>query len=221
MMATILRRPAVEHGLTDRELLEAHGDQVRFVFVPYRRYLVVDGEDEVGGSSFKQAIAALYPVAYTLHFALKARGVTVPVGALEGKYWFGSPGPMPATVFTSRARSGPMTWRLMIPVPDAATDDEVASAIAATESKMSRSASHLVRWEGWLEGECAQTLHVGTYDAEWPTISRLNDAIRGAGFRPRGCHHEIYLSGPGTAPQRMRTILRQPIEDADWWEQNS
>lgn len=52
--------------------------------------------------------------------------------------------------------------------------------------------------EGWLEGESAQTLHIGPYGAEYPTISRLRAVIADAGFRPRGCHHEIYLSGANT-----------------------
>lgn len=32
---------------------------------------------------------------------------------------------------------------------------------------------------------------------------------------PRGRHHEIYLSDPRrAAPERLRTILRQPVERA-------
>jgi hypothetical protein len=34
-----------------------------------------------------------------------------------------------------------------------------------------------------------------------------------AGYRPRGHHHEIYLGDPRrSAPQKLRTILRQPVE---------
>ena len=42
---------------------------------------------------------------------------------------------------------------------------------------------------------------------------RLHRAIAEAGFRPRGRHHEIYLGDPRrAAPDKLRTILRQPIE---------
>ena len=220
MNVAALHRSEVEHGLTEHELLQVRTNEVRFVYVPYRRYLTVDGQDEPGGPSFRRAIAALYPVAYALHFALKARGVVAPVGSLEGTYWIGSRGPMPAEAFSRRGTAERMDWRLMIAIPDQATDDEIAGAMIAVEAKSGTAATGLLRWDGWLEGECAQTLHVGDYDAEGPTIARLNDAITGAGFRPRGCHHEIYLSGPSTAPERTRTIIRQPIEEAEWWTDN-
>jgi hypothetical protein len=35
------------------------------------------------------------------------------------------------------------------------------------------------------------------------------------GYRMNGKHHEVYLSDPRkTAPERMKTILRQPIRAA-------
>jgi len=35
------------------------------------------------------------------------------------------------------------------------------------------------------------------------------------GLRPTGTHHEIYLSDARrTAPERLRTILRQPVESS-------
>jgi len=35
------------------------------------------------------------------------------------------------------------------------------------------------------------------------------------GRKPRGKHHEIYLSDPNrTAPERLKTVIRQPIKKA-------
>ena len=66
------------------------------------------------------------------------------------------------------------------------------------------------------EGRCVQTLHVGPYDAEAEVLAELHDRfIPTAGLRMTGKHHEIYLSDPRrTAPARLRTILRQPVEQA-------
>ena len=45
---------------------------------------------------------------------------------------------------------------------------------------------------------------------------RLHAAIDGAGLMPRGAHHEIYLGDPTrSAPERLRTMLRHPVEPAD------
>jgi hypothetical protein len=58
-------------------------------------------------------------------------------------------------------------------------------------------------------------LHIGPYAAESPSIARLHQGIADAGCRPHGRHHEIYLSDPRRcAPERLRTLLRQPIESA-------
>ena len=200
-------------------LLRADAERVRFVYVPYRRYLAVEGLGGPADPSFQEAIATLYPVGYTLHFLLKDRGTTVPVGALEGTYWISQPGPIPLERFASlEAGPGSMSWRVMLPVPDAATDDEVQTAIDDVRTRKSGPPPALDRLgcRGWLEGECAQILHVGPYDREYPTMERLHAAIAAVGLRPRGCHHEIYLSGPGTAPERTRTIIRLPVEEIGW-----
>ena len=43
-----------------------------------------------------------------------------------------------------------------------------------------------------------------------------DEAIAGRGLRMRGHHHEIYLGDPRrTAPERLRTILRQPVTEAE------
>jgi hypothetical protein len=58
-------------------------------------------------------------------------------------------------------------------------------------------------------------LHVGPYAEERPTIERLHAAIAAAGLRPRGRHHELYLGDPRrSAPERLRTLIRQPVEPA-------
>ncbi|GMA32988.1 hypothetical protein GCM10025875_29800 [Litorihabitans aurantiacus] len=59
-----------------------------------------------------------------------------------------------------------------------------------------------------------QTLHVGPYDDEGPVLARLHDeVIPERSLRMTGHHHEIYLGDPRrAAPERLRTILRQPVE---------
>ena len=58
----------------------------------------------------------------------------------------------------------------------------------------------------------AQVMHIGPYSAEGPTILGLHEFIRGSGRELRGKHHEIYLSDPRrAAPEKLRTIIRQPV----------
>lgn len=60
-------------------------------------------------------------------------------------------------------------------------------------------------------------LHVGSYDDETPVLAELHgDYLEAHGLRPSGQHHEIYLSDPRrTAAEKLRTVLRQPVEPRD------
>jgi hypothetical protein len=89
--------------------------------------------------------------------------------------------------------------------------DEVLRTVTASRSLR---AGALARVEHFAEGRAAQVLHVGAYADEAATIARLHGFISDHGGRLVGRHHEIYLSDPRrTAPDRLRTIIRQPFDD--------
>lgn len=72
-----------------------------------------------------------------------------------------------------------------------------------------------VRFERFAEGTAAQVLHVGPFAEEGPVIQRLHAFIAEQGYRLRGRHHEVYLSDfRRTPPEKLRTILRQPVAPA-------
>ena len=101
----------------------------------------------------------------------------------------------------------------MVVVPEEAADDEIEEHLAAARKKVDRVVAPTLRVERFAEGDVAQVLHVGPYSEERPSVERLDAGIVAAGFRPRGRHHEVYLGDPRrVAPQRMRTVLRHPIE---------
>lgn len=214
----VLTAPSVvefERAPDYRHEINASVDRVRLLEIPLRRYLMIDGTDEPGATGFSEAIGTLYPVAYTLHFALKRRGIQAPVGALEGLYWIGHPGPItPAQFSGTPDKRIAWSWRLMLPVADEATDADIASAIDEVFAKKRPPLIDQLRSDTWEEGRVAQTLHIGPYDAQAPTVERLHRAIAAAGLRPRGWHHEIYIGDPNrTAPDRLKTVIRQPVEE--------
>ena len=70
-----------------------------------------------------------------------------------------------------------------------------------------------LRLESFREGRSAQVLHVGPFSEEGPAIERLHRFIEENGYRRRDKHREIYLSDlRRAAPERLKTIIRQPIE---------
>jgi hypothetical protein len=211
-MATLSATPVkFEAAAAERDEVKASATRVRFLTVPERRYLAIEGDAPPGGDAFQAAIGALYGTAYPLHFALRERGVRVPIGHLHGVFWFERPDPIPLSLYAEGASApSPMQWRLLITLPDEASASEIAAAVERMLAKGGADAPvpSVITWD---EGQVAQLLHVGPYDAEYPTIERLTTAIRDAGLEPAGCHHEIYLSDPRTPPERTRTVIRQPV----------
>ena len=181
------------------------------VDVPTLGYLAVEGSGDPNTSSaYAQAVEALYPVAYALKFAGKAEGRDFVVGPLEALWWAHD-----MSTFLTRDKDA-WSWRAMITVPPWVDDAAVRGAVEATAAKKDLPGLGRVALQPLTEGRCLQILHVGPYDDEGPTLDLLhNRVIPERGLRFNGHHHEIYLSDPRrTAPEKLRTILRQPVAPA-------
>jgi hypothetical protein len=184
---------------------------VRFVEVPERRCLMIDGEGEPGGPGFQEAIGGLFGTAYTLKFALKREGIQTNVGYLEGLWSrLGTAAGVPLT----EPVGDPSAWRwtLFMDLPEAATDADVTAAIETAWAKHPTMAMGRLRIERWREGAVVEAMHIGPYSTEPETIGRMLAAAEAAGLHPTGPHHEIYVGDPNRAdPLKLRTVLRQPV----------
>ncbi len=186
---------------------------VRFLEVAPVRAVLVDGEGQPGADTFGARMPGLYTTAYSLRFTLKRRGVERRVGMLEGLYWTADRA-TDLDVILGPDR-GTWRWTLFIALPDEATDEELAEALAMGRAKVAPEIAANLRIEAFAEGSVAQVLHLGPYADERPTIERLHAAIAAAGLRPRGRHHELYLGDPGrSAPAKLKTLVRQAVEPA-------
>ena len=182
------------------------------VTVPPLRYLMVDGHgDPNAPGDYERALTTIYPVAYALKFLSRDeldRDYVVP--PLEALWWAED-----MAAFTSSRDATRWDWTVMILVPDWIEPDHVATAREAVARKGGAPALDELRLELLDEGLSVQTLHVGPYDQEGPVIEALHDFARRQDLVPSGKHHEIYLGDPRrTAPERLRTILRQPVGPA-------
>ncbi len=198
-----------------KELPDYSATSGRFdvVEVPPRRYLMVDGHGDPNTSPlYADALTAVYPVAYAVKFAARRElGLDHVVMPLEALWWADDP-----AVFTTRRDKALWSWTVMILVPEPVTAEIVETAIDDVRRKKAPARIDEVRLDALDEGTCVQTLHIGPYDAEGEVLAELHDRfLPEHGRRPRGRHHEIYLSDARrAAPATLRTILRQPIEPA-------
>jgi hypothetical protein len=204
-------------------LLKARKGRVDVVDVPELGFVVVTGSGDPNGPEFQEATQALYSVSYGAHFLVKKETGSAPkVLPLEGLWWVDDPAQQQllARVVTGEAAMGDTDrsswrWQAMIQQPDEIGPETVQRAIARAREKKPSAALNRLTYLRWTEGSAAQILHVGPYSAEGPTLRALHDGIDAAGLRPRGRHHEIYLGDPRrSAPEKLRTILRQPVEPA-------
>jgi hypothetical protein len=175
--------------------------------VPPLDFLMVDGEGDPNTSdAYHQALDALYGMSYTLKFMIKKEGTDYGVPPLEGLWWSDD---MSSFLEDRRDR---WKWTSMIMQPPVVTARHLGLAKEELRMKKDPSALPLMRWERYDEGRSAQVMHVGPYSEEGPTIRALHEFIADQGYRPRGKHHEIYLGDPRrAAPEKLRTIIRQPV----------
>lgn len=188
------------------------------VDVPPMNYVAVRGQGDpnpgAGDGDFQRAIGLLYGVAFTIKMSKlgdhRIDGYfDYVVPPLEG-FWR-----QEGIVGLDWTQKEKFRWILAIRLPEFATRDEFAWAVAEASRKkkadFSRAEFLTVR-----EGLCVQCMHVGSYDDEPTTIALMDEFVRARGYRfdfsDARTHHEIYLSDARKVPpERRKTAIRLPV----------
>jgi len=176
------------------------------VTVPPLRYLMIDGHGDPNSAARYQDALRAYAAKFLSKRTLDRDYTVMP---LEALWWADD-----MTAFTSARDKSQWDWTLLNLLPDWLTDAQLEEARAAVAAKGEAPLLDELRVATLDEGLCVQTLHVGPYDGEAPVLAELHESfIPGEGLRMTGRHHEIYLSDARrTEPEKLRTILRQPVE---------
>ncbi|MBV7408388.1 GyrI-like domain-containing protein [Maritimibacter sp. DP1N21-5] len=170
------------------------------VTIPPCRYLSVSGQGAPEDAAYAAAMERLYPVAYGVKFAKKAEGRDFVVPPLSTQWWADDPSAF------GEGRRDEWHWQALIRMPDFVEASDVGKA---AEEKGVTGVSLI----NLIEGECFQTVHIGPYSDEGPTLVRLHEEVMPEAQVTFGQpHHEIYLSDPRrAAPEKLRTVIRQPV----------
>ncbi|MGD2101472.1 MAG: GyrI-like domain-containing protein [Acidimicrobiia bacterium] len=192
---------------TLRHLYAPSSKDFSIVDVPQMQFLRIDGEGAPESEAYTTAIGWLYGVAYPVKFASKLQlDKDYTVMPLEGLWWAED-----FSAFTEGDRDA-WKWTAMIMQPDWITDEILDGAVEKASGKLGEPPASL-RLEPFTERLSVQIMHIGPYSAEAPTIARLHrEFIPENGLTENGHHHELYLGDPRrTAPERLKTVLRQPV----------
>ncbi|MFC5403363.1 GyrI-like domain-containing protein [Cohnella soli] len=178
------------------------------VELPELAYLSIEGEGSPDGEGFASSAEALYKAAYSAKALSKAAGQDYVVPRLEGLWW------------VDGNRNGlevpkeEWRWKLLIRLPDFVSEAMVETALvqAAAKNKDNALIGKVSRTL-LKEGTCVQMLHVGPYATEPETLGAMYAYMKREKLVHNGLHHEIYISDPRrSAPEKMKTILRQPVD---------
>ncbi len=193
---------------TLKYLYEPSAKAFSVVDVPQMSFIMIDGKGNPNNSEeYAESLQALYSAAYTLKFMIKKEmAVDYPVMASEGLWW------MDDMREFSQARKDDWKWTMMIMQPEIVTSQLFAQAVDEAMKKKGVPALSRLRLECYPEGLATQIMYFGPYADEGPTIARLHQSIEESGHVRFGKHHEIYLGDPRrTAPEKLRTVIRQPM----------
>jgi hypothetical protein len=195
-----------------KQLYSAPAKAPVIVDVPPMNFIMIDGAGDPNTSlEFQQTVEALFSTSYTLKFMIKKGPMTIDyrVLPLEGIWWADD-----MASFTARDKES-WKWTLMIMQPEYVTPELFEQAREQGRQKKALPALDQLRFGSLHEGLCAQMLHIGPFSEEGPTIERLHRFIHDNGYGRNGRHREIYLSDlRRAAPEKLRTIIRQPIVKA-------
>ncbi len=172
------------------------------------QYLAIAGQGAPGGHEFVRAVGAIYAAAYGIKMKSKQAGRDYKVAPLEALWW----GTKDEHDFLDEPRDT-WNWKVLIRTPDFITKDQLREATTSATKRGKDAAVSDVRLESITEGKCVQVLHKGPYADEPATIAAMDAFANENNLVRNGYHHEIYLTDPNrTAPEKMRTILRQPVK---------
>ena len=186
------------------------------VTVPPANYIAVRGEGDpnVEGGAYQQAIGVLYAVAYTLRMSYKtghriAGFYEYVVPPLEG-FW-----QQDGVQGIDYGNKAAFRWTSVIRLPEFITREDFAWAVETASKKKKLDCSRA----GFMtvdEGLCVQIMHLGSFDGEPISVALMDAYLLENGyendFSGARLHHEIYLSDPRTVPpEKWKTVIRHPI----------
>jgi hypothetical protein len=186
------------------------------VSVPGMNYIAVRGQGDpnVEGGEYKQAIELLYGIAYTIKMSKKGdRQIEgyfdYVVPPLEGFWW------QEGVEGVDYAHKENFHWISVIRLPDFVTREDFDWAVKEAERKKKTDFSK-VEFLTYDEGLCVQCMHIGSYDDEPATVELMHAFMEEQGYvldiTDQRLHHEIYLSDARkVAPEKLKTVIRHPI----------
>ncbi len=181
--------------------------------IPKMKYVMIDGKGEPQSENFQKAIQSLYTMSYSVKMAPR-KGIEIKdyqeytVFPLEGMWDL-----IDIDKGFNKNLKSNLKWTLMIRQPDFITEDKFNEIKELTKKVKKDIDIDNVYFKELAEGLCAQIMHLGSYDDEPATFSKLEEYVESQGYhRSYKTHKEIYISDfRKTEVDKLKTVLRIKI----------
>lgn len=187
-------------------------DVPSIITVPSMNFMMIEGQGDPNREVFALKTAALYSLSYAVKMSYRSGRVP------EGYYEY--------TVFPLEGvwdlvdKTKPHTdknnlaYRIMIRQPDFLTPELFDRFLTETKKKKPNPFLNEVQLGTVNEGLCCQMLHLGSYDTESESFSRMEQFCKENGYRRSLLtHREIYLTDPRRSEaEKLKTVLRFQVE---------
>ena len=192
-------------------------DEPSVVTVPETNFLAVRGKGDPNeeNGEYKKSIGLLYAVAFTIKMSYKGSHkidgyFEYVVPPLEGFWWQNGSGNI------DYAHKENFNFISLIRLPDFVTKEDFKWAIEEATRKKKEDFSS-VGFFTYNESVCVQCMHIGSFDDEPKTVTRMREFAEENGYEfdvnQNRYHHEIYLSDPRKcAVEKLKTVIRIPVK---------
>lgn len=188
--------------------------QPELIVVPSMKFFMLDGKGNPNNEEFSEAVGVLYSLAYAAKM-LPKKGVTpegyfeYTVFPLEGVWDLA-----PEARDLDKLDKDSLIYTIMIRQPDFVTEELARAVIEGVAKKAKHPMLEKARYGSIEEGRCVQMLHVGPYENEPESFTRMEEFCKGNNLkRLSKIHREIYLSDARkTPPEKLQTVLRFKVE---------
>lgn len=182
------------------------------ILIPKFRFFTINGSGNPNDEAFSQYIEALYALSYAVKMSPR-KGNSPPgyyeysVYPLEGVWDISDEA---KASFKGTIDKNQLVFKLMIRQPDFVNEKFALDILEFTKKKKNNPLIEQLVFEEIEEGSCIQMLHVGSYDDEPLSFSKMEAFAEKNGLKRKSkIHREIYLSDARRTPaEKLKTILR-------------
>jgi Uncharacterized conserved protein len=183
------------------------------VKVPKAKYFCIKGEGNPNDGDFSNRIAVLYSLAYAVRMMPKSGFIPdgyfeYTVYPLEGLWDMTEVGKS-SEVFNKDE----LIYTIMIKQPDFVNEEVTKKAFEIANKKKSDKLLEEAYFDEIEDGLSVQMLHIGSYDNEPETFSKMKEYINENNLKIKSLiHREIYLSEARKVEKdKLKTVLRYTV----------